>query len=398
MWDRSYRWELRTRAVAGGVAIAAILAGLFGFTMTKAANRIAAAAFEIRNEVWPDVDLRIFATIPGDLSARPGNLVHLERADGESQVIGRVVRVTLSADGQVGLEIMLAPSAKGVMQRGGVLKVAPPTLGFEQAMRLLVAPDRPSDEAVRVRDAIWPEIERSVLPELSRNLVREAKLIAANLDPQDSEEIAKVVHELHDQLASLEEDLADRLTERAWHEIGVSGLAGGIWRVTTTDMVNSGKDIRDWLWQKFGGEGKDDRVDSEFLSSQRKKALRVAIEDEATIFWRDHHDEILALLEQALTQRSKNLAKSFRESLGPELYERAIKPAWLTGEADVIRAVERYADDFARRRLVTERGGPRLLLAHALRSAMQISDAPLLLFVPSDPPGDGHVVYQPLIP
>jgi hypothetical protein len=398
MWDRSYRWELRARAAAGCVAVATVLAALIGFTLTDTASRIAAAALEIRSEIWPGDDSRIFAMVPAILSARPGNLVHLERADGESQAIGRVVRATASSDGQVRLEIKLVPSAKGLMRGGGVLKGAPPTIGFEQSMRLLVAPDRPGDEVLRARNAIWPVIERNVLPELTRKLVREAKLIAENLDSQDPEGLAKVLHELHDELAPLEEELADRLTNRAWQEIGVTGLAGGVWRVTTTEILNSGKNVRDWLWQQFGGEGKDDRVEREFLSNQRKKALRAAIEDEAAIFWRDHRNDILALLEHALAQRGNYLAKSFRESWGPGLYERAFKPAWLAGEADVIRAVEEYADDFARRRLVTQQGSPRLLFAHALRSALQISKAPLLLLIPSDPTGDGQIVYQPLVP
>jgi hypothetical protein len=398
MWDRSYRWELWARAVAGGLAIVVGLTAIVGFGRTRAANRIAAAGREIGQEVRPDSESLVVAVVPESLRAEPGDLVFLDREDGEYQVVGRVARGRRVSEGQISLEMMLTPAARGLTRSGGVLKGAPATVGLEQAIRLLVTPDVPRDEALRARDAVWPPIQRSVVPRLTTNLVREVKRIAVNLDPGDRQVLSEILQALRAGLAPLEDELAGRLTERAWREIGLSGVAGGIWRETSEDVLNSGKDLRDWLWQRFGADAKDDRIEWEFLSAQRKEALRAAIEEEALIFWSDHREEILQILEEVLKERSGLMAESFRERLAPALYQRAIEPAWLAGEADVIRAVEIYAEDFARRRLLTDRGGPRLLLAHALRSSLKISDAPLLLLRPDDSQGSGKIVYQRLIP
>ena len=71
-------------------------------------------------------------------------------------------------------------------------------------------------------------------------------------------------------------------------------------------------------------------------------------------------------------------------------------PAWLRGEDKVIASIETYVTDFAQRRLVTQQGGPRLIFAYLLRSFLDISDAPLLIFAPS---GDSdQVIYEPLLP
>jgi hypothetical protein len=59
--------------------------------------------------------------------------------------------------------------------------------------------------------------------------------------------------------------------------------------------------------------------------------------------------------------------------------------------------VQEYANDFAERRLLTSQGGPRLLFAFALRSSLQISDAPLLIFSPTAAAAPGKLVYQPLL-
>ena len=70
-------------------------------------------------------------------------------------------------------------------------------------------------------------------------------------------------------------------------------------------------------------------------------------------------------------------------------------PAWFDGEQKVIKAAEAYANDFSNRRLLTRTGGPRLLLAHALRGALSISDAPLLVMARSAKAG---VQFEYLIP
>jgi hypothetical protein len=72
-------------------------------------------------------------------------------------------------------------------------------------------------------------------------------------------------------------------------------------------------------------------------------------------------------------------------------------PAWQAGEPQVLEAVQVYANDFAARRLLTKAGGPRLMFAYALRSSLEISDDPLLIFTPGSDGKSGRIEYEPLL-
>ena len=58
-------------------------------------------------------------------------------------------------------------------------------------------------------------------------------------------------------------------------------------------------------------------------------------------------------------------------------------------------AVDKYLSDFAQRRLLTKDGGPRLQLAYALRTALDITDHKLLVLAPND---SGLITVQGLRP
>jgi hypothetical protein len=66
----------------------------------------------------------------------------------------------------------------------------------------------------------------------------------------------------------------------------------------------------------------------------------------------------------------------------------------MAGQDKVLEAVQVYANGFAARRLLTKEGGPRLLFAYALRSSLEISDAPLLVFAPGKPGAGKRVVFE----
>ena len=115
------------------------------------------------------------------------------------------------------------------------------------------------------------------------------------------------------------------------------------------------------------------------------------------MFWNEHRDAVTAQMTQVLAQHSQSLTQAAHKRRGPHLLERVVQPAWMEGEAEVIRAVEPYAQDFTGRRLLTLPGAPRLLLAYALRSELGISTAPLLLLAPATESATGFQ-YEPLVP
>jgi hypothetical protein len=158
---------------------------------------------------------------------------------------------------------------------------------------------------------------------------------------------------------------------------------------------NTYKTVKDWVKGIWGNKEETPKESRDFLSDEKKIALRLALEEEAMKFWDDHRKEIVEAVGKIIGERKDDFAKAFNERWGPRLYEKAVVPAWFDGERSVIKAAEAYAMDFANRRLLTREGGPRLLLAHALRGALNISDSPLLVIAASDKPG---VKFEYLIP
>lgn len=394
MWDRSLRWQRVARMVAGGGACVALLAGLGALSTTEAAGRANAGIAEISREAQPDADSRVVCTVPAALAVRPGVLVYREQADGSGEIVGRVVAVAPVAGGNE-VTVLLTPAAAGAMSKGGRLRGAEPTLSVEHAFRLLVSPEIPRDEAGRARDAIWPAIETHILPGLKERLTREVTQSFDKLDPEDAELLNATMADLRTELAPLEEELLNKLANRAWQVIGVSGVAEGVLRKAADGAGNSYNDVKDWVKGWWGNEEKSEEANRDFLSEEKATALRIALEEEVEAYLKEHENEIKEKLNKVSNNRKAEFIQKFETKWGPKLYENAVVPAWLEGEDGVLEAAESYAEDFARRRLLTTKGGPRLLLAYALRSSLEITADPLLVIAPGE---TGRVEFEWIMP
>jgi hypothetical protein len=334
--------------------------------------------------------------MPAELEVKAGNLVFWAQDDGQGEIIGRVVAVD-NTDVGTATEIMWVPAAIPAVRRGGVLLGASPTLTFEEAARLVISPNSPSDEAVIARDTIWPSVEKSLLPAIVQNLQAEGAGLAA-LNDSERRIFANIVAQLHRELLPLEDELFARLADRSWRVIGLRGIALGIWRESKDKAGYFLNDPRNWLSRLSEVTDKNDSAPHQgFLSDETQTELREALVDETKRFWAEHRDEIMEKADRVLARSVPALEKMVRTNWGPRLFEHVLIPSWRSSEADIVRAVEAYANDFAWRRLLTHQGGSRLTLAHALRSGLGIDDAPLLIFVASKDE-TREVKYQPLIP
>ena len=398
MWNRADRRQRQTRVVAGALALAAgvgwlPLAGGWP-ALRQARHELGALATD---RLFPEQS-GLSVQVPEALGVLPGHLVHRATADGSPEIVGRVAAVTLEAGGLARVQLQLAPGSLVGREHGWVLRGVPATQGLEQSVRMVVSPEAPLDEAKRARDTLWPVIEREIVPGLTDNVLREMRTLVTGLDDEESELLLGAIEELRDKLAPHEEELINRLSERAWQEVGVEGVASGLWRIALTGADNSRKDVRDWFLERLGYEPKNDRERAEFLEEKTRAALKLAMEEELAQFWEDHHAEITSQAEGVLETRKTELVRMLRESWGPRLFERAFAPAWLQGEEAVVQALDGYTRDFATRRLISDTGGPRLSLAHALRGVLAISDAPLLVLEPRPQAPAGDMRYEPFLP
>lgn len=394
MWDRSLRWQRLARMAAGGAACAALFVGLGALSTTEAAGRARAGVAEISRESQPDADSRVLCTVPTTLAVRPGVLVYRELPDGSGEIVGRVIGVRgQGAESEV--TVLLTPTAAGAMARGGKLRAAEPTLSVEHAFRLLISPEIPRDEAGRARDAIWPAIEKHILPGLKERLTREVTHSFDQLDPEDAELLNATMADLRTELAPMEQELLNKLANRAWEVIGVSGVAEGVLRKASDGAENTYNDVKDWVKGWWEEKKESESVNRDFLSEEKATALRIALEEEVETYLKEHENEIKEKLNKVSNNRRAEFIQQFETKWGPKLYENAVVPAWLEGEDGVLEAAEQYAEDFARRRLLTDKGGPRLLLAYALRSSLEITSDPLLVIAPDQ---SGRVQFEWIMP
>ncbi|MCY2965130.1 MAG: hypothetical protein NT069_16105 [Planctomycetota bacterium] len=398
MWNRSYRWQRLARGFAGGLTlICAVGAAAWG-SRTPAARHAGASVQELAGVGEWGTPRKLTALVPVTLGVAPGHLVHRARPDGAAQIVGRVTAVGEEADGLVAIEFSVSAEMFATLDHGAILSGAPATMGLEQSLRLVISPEAPREEAMRARDALWPSVEKEIIPGLTENLLREVRELFTHLSDDDRELVLGALDELRTDLAPLEENLIARLSERAWSEIGVGGVAGGIWRIALGGVNNKRKDMRDWFRTRMGFGGIADRQHVEFLERETREALRQAMVEELQAFWEEHRGDILRQVEAVLGTRKAGFATIVRERWAPTLFDRAVAPAWLAGEDKVLHAVEDYARDFANRRLVSSAGGPRLVFAHALRGVLEISDSPLLLLAPRESGDAEGVEYQPVVP
>lgn len=397
MWDHSYRWQRRTQLIAGVVLLLSTMAGLAVAVATPAARRAWLGGLEVLGEFGSPAARTISATVPAGLRPQAGTLVYRDRADGAAQVVGRVVDVEVAREDFVELRIQLMGPLANPSPQGGCLKGAPATLNLREAVRLLLVPDGPEVEAALARDAVWPSVRTHVMPSIADNLIREIDKEKGKFAEQDQAIVIKSIEALRAELQPLEDQLADRLAKRAWQVIGVSGLAGGIWRSTTNSVEEQGIEIADWWWRLFGSSSDAVPSDRPFLSDKTNQALRDGLHEETHAFWEENRETIVAALIKVANQRRGDIESAFNERWAGLLYERAVLPAWRSGQDEVLASIQSYANDLAARRLLNERGGPRLLFAYALRCSLKISNEPLLIFSPGSPDGSHAIVFEPLV-
>lgn len=395
MWDRSFRWQRLARVIAGAVTIAVIVIGMVSVSQTDAAGRAADGVREISREASPDSESTIVCDVPVQLGVRKGGLVYREGEGGKAEIVGRVIKVGDPAKDVQQITVLLTPGSKGAMLSGGKLRGAAPTTSVEHAFRLLISPDVPREEAKIARDTIWPAIEKHVLPRLKERVTKEVTESFDNLDDEDRELLDKSILELRDEMTEMEEILLNRLANRAWEVIGVSGVAEGVLRKTGDAAGNTVDKVKNWVKSWWGAEEEAAEKESDFLTPERAAALRIALEEEVEAFLKEHDKEIKEKFNKVLNNRRAEFIEKFETKWGPKLYENALVPSWLEGEEGVLEAAEEYANDFAQRRLLTPEGGPRLLLAYALRSSLGITQDPLLVIKPE---ATGKVEFEWIMP
>ncbi|MEZ5993526.1 MAG: hypothetical protein R3E76_14410 [Planctomycetota bacterium] len=391
MWDRSYRWQRLARIVAGCIALVALFSVTAVVSQTEAAGRASAGVAEIGREAAPDQASQVVCQVPHELGTSRGVLVYREGDDGKAEIVGRVIDVSVINESTDEITVLLTPAQAGAMAKGGKLRGAAPTISVEHAFRLIISPDIPREEAIIARDTIWPAINEHVLPDLKERLTSEVTRSFEDLDEEDTKLLNETVDDLRSELSELEEALLNRLANRAWEVIGVSGVAEGVLRKASDGAGNTVNDVKDWVKGWFGKEESSEDTNRDFLTEERATALRIALEEEVEAFIAENHTDIEEAFNKVLNKRKVDFIAKFEEKWGPKLYEKALVPSWMDNERYVLDAAESYANDFAKRRLLTSEGGPRLLLAYALRSSLNITNEPLLVIKPDD---SGEVKYE----
>ncbi len=398
MWDRSYRWQQYVRLAAGCVVLLVLIAAAALLAGTSAADRTRAGARDLVRELFSPARQIIHVQVPAELLPRAGTLVYRQREDGIAQVIGRVDAVRSAGRGQDTLTIRLSANSAALSEHGGVLKGAPAALSLGDAVRLLVSPDTPAEEALLARDAIWPSIRTNLLPEIINGLIREISSDLADPGPEDAELLKRFAGNLRQAMEPLEEQLVERLARRAWDVVGVQGIAGGALRISTGNAAELAKSIAAW-WSWFQGAEEDKGAPARpFLSAEMSQALKVALEEEVLAFWAENREQIVEAFKKSVDSQRPDFEKAFTERWSGRLYDRVIEPAWQAHQTEVIASIEAYVRDFSNRRLLTNEGGPRLLFAFILRSYLDISTTPLLILAPRSGGDSNQFVYQPLLP
>jgi hypothetical protein len=264
---------------------------------------------------------------------------------------------------------------------------------MRDAVRLLVSPNTPDEEALLARDAIWPSVRENLVPEIMNGLVQEISQDLADPNAEDAELLKRFAASLHESLAPLEEQLVQRLAGKAWEVVGVQGLAGGAIRATTGNAASLAGSIAAW-WSWFQGEEEDANAPPRpFLSAKMSADLKTALEAEVIKFWQENREQIVAAFKKSVDAQRGDFEQAFTDRWSGRLYDRVIEPAWQAHQDQVLASVETYVRSFTERRLLTKEGGPRLKFAFLLRSYLDISTSPLLVVVPAE----GHsrqFVYQ----
>ena len=121
------------------------------FCALRAAQRLVHSAAELRHATRGGRDSFLAVTVPATLGVEVGNLIYEEDSGGRSEIIGRIIGVDGLDEQSVVVRILPASATNSSLHRGGMLMGARPTLEFQDAVKLLLSPDSPSEEAGSAR-------------------------------------------------------------------------------------------------------------------------------------------------------------------------------------------------------------------------------------------------------
>jgi hypothetical protein len=227
--------------IAGGGALVALSVGAIAFAQTPVASRVADGVGEVRRETGDDA-ARVVVSVPASLGVRRGGLVYRENADGSGDIVGRVVDLADPVGDTQEITLLLTPAASGMLAGGGKVRGAAPTLTVENAFRLMISPSIPREEAAIARDMLWPAIQQHVGPGLKERITKELTHSMNDLAPEDRDLLNATVADLRKEVGPLEEQLLNKLANRAWEVIGVSGVAEGVVRKAADCATNTFED------------------------------------------------------------------------------------------------------------------------------------------------------------
>jgi hypothetical protein len=384
MWNPSASWQRRVRLTAGLAVLIVALAGppvcllLGGASVREAAEAVTGLVTD--EDCLLPVDL---TGAPPDLRARDlaGLAVYRQLPDGSGTLVGRLV----VQDGAVAVRV--APAAAAACQGGGQLLHAPRLRDLEDVLAVLLAPDGVDGELDLARAQLVPTLRRQLLARMQDRLDRTLADLVAELPERHGREVEVMLEDLEEALAPETERLIDALVERSWKTVGFWGVTVGVARKATEGarrLLYSGEEK---LRAAFGSEPPEDRPSMDFLSQDRTEELRRGLEHELETFWNERGDAILETASDVLEEHSSTTLASLKETWLAELQERVLEESWREAREPVLEAVSSYATDFARRRLITTRGGPTLSLAFAIRSTTHITRRPLLVLQPGGEAG-----------
>lgn len=389
MWNRSSMTEKKIRLAAGALTLvcAVTLPFVLSFdseSKVSAASAAAGQVGEISSGLGQRDDRRFRINMDGvELAKIEGTIVYQRLPNGTGEIIGRVHK-----DDQ-GYWLQLPPALAKLAPKGGALLYAEPVFYLDEAVPIVLAPDGLQGEFQIAYDELWPVVDEQLIQPIRGRLRTEVKALLQEIMEEEEEQATAIAQELFEELSPEIDELGDRVTTRAWDEIGVWGVTVGAARkVLGAAEKGIGK-----VKELFGGEDNSDG--RSFLSEERKAKLKAAIVDELTKYWDEQGDKIKDKTATVLGNHEDEFTTKVEDVWLPRLFDRAVMPEWNHQQDKLLLRVSKYLEDMANRRLVTEEGSLMLPLAYTFRTAAEITDRPLLVFQPGDYNTPGELQLLP---
>ncbi|MCA8938215.1 MAG: hypothetical protein KDB07_00275 [Planctomycetes bacterium] len=369
MWDRSSSQATKLRPIVGAVALLSLVALPF-FGEATAPTTVLANAGEASSMLIGAARSQEIAivTSESDFSPFEGTLIQIEKEDGTGQIIGSLKVV----DGKLYAQL------EEKYHQGYVLEWHPAIERLDQGIALIIGENAMKQEIKRLEEALVPVVNDKILPPLSAVLSKEFEALLEETIEKEQSEIETIAEKIAEKLAPEIEELSNKLVETAWDKIGVWGVAEGLWRKGSSAIGSAAKDA--WKWGKglFGdNEESEEKEETPFLSDERKKELRIALEKDIAAFWKDNNEKIMEKGREVIGSR-EDLLKRLEDRVTQRFSEAAVST--FRQHAHHLEApLVNFANDIGLRHLVTDAGAPRMTLAYAVRSGTGLTDRPLVV-------------------